>query len=494
MEYKVKLRKQAQEYLDRGIQAYEKEQLETAAKYIQEALQLLKKCGEDYAYVRNMNLLGVIYAILGNDGMAMDCYLEGLDYAQQNDVSVLFHLFYNNIGSRYQDLGQPHQAIGYFEMALSELEKPECLAEESHAIWWIITLVNLTDVYLQMGELDQAEKYITLVKEIMDESGEQEYYPAYLILHCRICWEQGNREEVYPCLEEVIDCLEHLDLMRDFMQNIKEAVLLLKKCKEYQRWEGLLHMVESRIKSQEAVYYHLIVTELWMDYYHTIGDQEKYLEQCVCHARLYKCQKEADNQEKAAALNMKIDIYKKEKQWHAAEEKAQIDILTGVRNRYGLEQDIRECLRDMAGNGQMLAAGILDIDDFKNINDTYGHMEGDRYLKQIGSIIESCIDGYGRAYRFGGDEFVLLIPQSGRETVERVAGNIERKLQERKLPNAKSGGKGFVTISQGYCCFYVRQEDTFGSVINRADQVLYRVKNEGKGHYAVAEEKNAEKM
>lgn len=168
--------------------------------------------------------------------------------------------------------------------------------------------------------------------------------------------------------------------------------------------------------------------------------------------------------------------------------------LTGVRNRYGLEQDIRECLRDMAGNGQMLAAGILDIDDFKNINDTYGHMEGDRYLKQIGSIIESCIDGYGRAYRFGGDEFVLLIPQSGRETVERVAGNIERKLQERKLPNAKSGGKGFVTISQGYCCFYVRQEDTFGSVINRADQVLYRVKNEGKGHYAVAEEKNAEKM
>lgn len=494
MEYKVKLKEQAQAYLDQGIQAYEKEQLETASEYIQEALQLLKKCGEDYAYVRNMNLLGVIYAILGNDGMAVDCYLEGLEYAQQNNVNMLFHLFYNNIGSRYQDLGQPHQAIGYFEMALSELEKPECMAEKSHTIWYIITLINLTDVYLQMGDLCKAEKYIDHVKEKMDESGELGYYPAYLILHCRICWELGNREEVYPYLEEILECLEHLDLMRDFIQNVKETAFLLKKCGEYQRWERLLSMINERIKSQESVYYHLVVTELWMDYYQTLGNHEKFLEQCVCHARLYKRQKEADNQEKAAALNMKIDVYKKEKQWHAAEEKARMDVLTGVQNRYGLEQDIRRYLRDMTGTEQMLAAGILDIDDFKNINDTYGHMEGDRYLRQVGAIIEDCIDGYGGAYRFGGDEFVLLIPQSSQEVVERVAENIEGKLQELRLPNEKSGVPGFVTLSQGYCCFYVKPEDTFGSVINRADRVLYQVKKAGKNHYEITEEKNAEKM
>ena len=96
----------ADEYYSEGRQAFNDGRLNEAAVLIQKAIQLYQKCGNWKQYVTAMNLMGVIYAAIGNETMAIDYYLEGLECAIDNQFRILIALFYNNIGSRYQELGE----------------------------------------------------------------------------------------------------------------------------------------------------------------------------------------------------------------------------------------------------------------------------------------------------------------------------------------------------------------------------------------------------
>ncbi len=482
---KKSLKEQAQDYVENGMGAYRQERLEEAAECIQEAIHLFQQCGEEYFYAINTNLLGVIYAGIGNEAMAMECYLKGLEYAEKNELTMLFPLFYNNIGSRYQELSQPEKAARYFQKALDELRKKECRREERYPVWMVTTLVNLGEVYCAQGEVKQAEKLLRLLMKYMKEHQIWDYYQSYLVLYCSVCWKLGKKEEVYQNLDNLLEEMKRPGIMKEYVRNVKEVAQLLKECEEYQKWEQILHIVEEKVRTQGATYYQILITEMWLDYYQTVGKMEKYNECCVSYTELCKYQKTMDNREKAVALDMKIALHKKEKQWLEAEEKAGIDALTRLQNRYGLERDCKEFIHRFQGKEEMPVVGILDVDCFKMVNDTYGHVDGDGYLKAVAKILKSCVDGYGKAYRFGGDEFVVLITEGSRKAAERVAGKICEELEELRLPNEKSQISPTLTLSQGYACFQVKEGDTIGGILKRADKALYKVKKSGKNHYAV---------
>lgn len=153
---------------------------------------------------------------------------------------------------------------------------------------------------------------------------------------------------------------------------------------------------------------------------------------------------------------------------------ASVDTLTGLPNRRGVTRALEDTMTLVRAGGSCSAL-LLDVDHFKSINDLLGHQTGDRALAHIGRIIADNIRGADVAGRFGGEEFLVLLRDAGRERTLQVAERLRAAIQAGGLCYAD--GKP-VTISIGVA--YAREVDAPHDVIERADRALYRAKNAGR--------------
>lgn len=142
------------------------------------------------------------------------------------------------------------------------------------------------------------------------------------------------------------------------------------------------------------------------------------------------------------------------------------DTLTGVRNRNALRISFDRVMADKRETEYILA--MLDIDYFKNVNDTFGHLVGDAYLQALGRVLEHVPDA--EAFRFGGDEFCLLFTGCTRKQVEERC----RAAQEKFLRNDLCKKYAEVNVSFGLACY--DPEKTPSEWVQKADQALYEAK------------------
>jgi diguanylate cyclase (GGDEF)-like protein len=155
-----------------------------------------------------------------------------------------------------------------------------------------------------------------------------------------------------------------------------------------------------------------------------------------------------------------------------------VDRLTQVHNRNYYESQLPLEIERATRNRKHLTFLILDIDDFKGINDRYGHEAGDAVLKLVAQSVKNHLRKIDLFIRFGGEEFIALLPGAGREDAERTAERI-REVISRLRHTLESGEEITITISIGGCIYPVdAQNET--ELFRRADQALYLSKREGK--------------
>lgn len=488
MEYDEDRSKLADEYYEEGKDTFLDNRLDEAAILIQHAIHLYKSAGDYEKYTIALNLMGVIYAATGNETMAIDYYLEGLEAALDRGYDNLVMLFYNNIGSRYQELDEHEKAIAYFVKAAKELGNPACMNEPRYDNWCLVTYINLAASYHYMGSYDLAEKYLDLAESHMNGENVDIYKYTFLILKCQLCWSMGRSEYVYQNIEQLLESGAKNRNASDYGQDIRDICSLFKDMKEYDYWKSIILDFEKYANEQNAVYFSLMLTEMWMDYYKTIGETEKYAGLCVDYVELNHRQNTIKNKDRAMAIDIKIQLQEKEAERRQVEELSSKDMLTGLGNRYLLTQQVPIVVKEASDKQQRIAVGVLDIDCFKQHNDTYGHIKGDGCLKKVAEILHDAVGKAGAAYRFGGDEFVILFPQGNREQIERIAEQIKVRLGEAAIENKNSMVLPRVTISQGYVCFIPQENEDIDTMIERADKALYYVKKNGRNAYYIIEE------
>jgi diguanylate cyclase (GGDEF)-like protein len=127
--------------------------------------------------------------------------------------------------------------------------------------------------------------------------------------------------------------------------------------------------------------------------------------------------------------------------------------------------------------GHPLALLLLDIDNFKTYNDTYGHLEGDKVLVRLGQIIKSCLRTMDCAYRYGGEEFTIILPETTGEEAKNVAHRIKSSVEiESFFP--EGGDVVNITISIGVTEYFKKEQ--LATFIQRADQAMYNSKAKGR--------------
>jgi len=157
-------------------------------------------------------------------------------------------------------------------------------------------------------------------------------------------------------------------------------------------------------------------------------------------------------------------------------QKALIDPLTGLPNRAAWTERLEYEIAQWQQHGNTLSLAMLDLDHFKRINDNYGHLAGDKVLKIIATVLRKRLRGSDFIARFGGEEFVLLLPATppavGAKLLETLRAAIEA------CPFHFKGERVTITVSMGLAAF--RPGEHSDLVLKRADQALYRAKNAGR--------------
>ena len=162
------------------------------------------------------------------------------------------------------------------------------------------------------------------------------------------------------------------------------------------------------------------------------------------------------------------------------------DPLTGVFNRRYFQQQLSLEWRRLTRNPSPLSLIMCDVDHFKIYNDTYGHQQGDECLCQVARAIASCTRrATDVVCRYGGEEFVVILPHTHLEGAVKVAESINVQVKELNLEHANSPTNSMVTISLGVACTTTSRNSNAQCLIKNADRALYTAKSKGRNRLAV---------
>ena len=179
-------------------------------------------------------------------------------------------------------------------------------------------------------------------------------------------------------------------------------------------------------------------------------------------------------QDELSRMQKQTDLYRKK--LHRQRKESQLDPLTKVANRFAYNERMVIEFERFKRTNSPLSVALLDIDHFKGINDKYGHAAGDKTLVVIARHIKTHIRATDFVARWGGEEFVILFPDTDKDDLTQPLETIRKELA--KLPFTFRDSRVSITASLGATTF--RENDTIDSVFERADKNLYQAKSSGR--------------
>ncbi len=488
-------------------------------------MQMLSDSKDRYTEAFGRTYLGDAYHTLGQVDAALCELRRGLELAEADGYEELLFVLYNLIGIIYMYRDDEQTALDYFFNGIALSEKV------NDKMMQATLLSNIAYAYKAAGAYDKAEKMTDRFYQMMCEASENElnveldkigYETDKIGLYLCMnepdkAWELMQLSEIQAdtSVEKYINFASYYGIKGDHKQcamYIDAAMSVLGE--DINRYESVLYQFEIlRIAIDAGLYEKALqiseITEKLMEENINIGKWVKLMgyrieiyEALGCTDELgeaYKRYFEYDTiyeeEKKQAAvtrIRRKIDLIyeidrKKQIEQRQAElfDKRSNDELTGLYNRWGLKNRINQLYRENDSVNTTLMAAIADVDFFKEYNDTYGHIAGDRCLKSVADILRQNIGADGIICRYGGDEFLFVVSDISKAQAELLLSKISEGLADKNIENSRSGISDRVTISIGAVMVKPFAETDFETIINEADRALYEVKNNSKNSYRV---------
>lgn len=207
-----------------------------------------------------------------------------------------------------------------------------------------------------------------------------------------------------------------------------------------------------------------------------IGEYEKLVKE---YRRILKLVKRMTRISDKTAVELNVDKLNLQNKVH-------YDVLTGIFNRRYFEEGLSKAVADCAASGCKISLLMMDVDFFKQYNDTYGHSMGDVCLHRVAQALKESIDSsLGFVARYGGEEFIAILQGIDSQELSRLAAKILKNVADLQIEHEKNTGKGHVTISIGAFNTKVMPEFNEEDYVRYADEALYESKQTGRDKFTL---------
>ncbi len=397
------------------------EENEKSEEYIRKALDTAERNGDEDQQAAFLNNLGILLFRKSMKQEGLECFLRSAEIKERLGQSRKLTTTYVNIAESYEDLGEREKIVPFLEKAID-------LAERHHDAECLIKCMRHLGVYyMDESDFDKAAEHLNEAMKLLEGS---------------------------TLLKERSRTLEALSTLHERNGDFAGAL----KCQKEQA------TVDKKFFSEETA---KRIAEI-----HALYETKKK----IAEAELLK-----EKTKELSRLNLKIsEQYESLKSAEGAlkevnkelREQMEIDSLTTLLNNQRLYEKLQDKIERSRNREQALSVIMLDLDHFKDINDHYGHPVGNKALRALGATIKESIRRGDIAFRFGGEEFLVVLPDTTRAVAVRIAERIRRAVEIMGFHNDLK-----MTISAGVKEF---SDHDAHALIVEADKFLYEAKKRGR--------------
>lgn len=473
-----------------------------ALKYLMMAEKVQKRNCFDNLRMTTCNIIGVIYSNMGDALLSLDYYHTAMELARKYSNTELQAKIYNNVGVVLTNAGDYANASEYFKKSY------ECFnqgndGDNELSCSMLRLYLNICEGLRNKKCYAEEKAYLDGIMKTIDKD-DLSPLDRIKVTHAfgMLYYETGEYEKSFDMCEKVVALCENnmndIDSFDDYWDIVELLINMDKIGHIHGMLEGLSNMAEKADIDRRRIQ----VCSLRIQIYEKTGEKEKYAEQL----RIYYQLRERINTERNNIIISAIDNRcrlederKKNKRLNGDNLKlmreSEIDELTGVYNRLAFRRRYDRMYKYALRNAYTYCMGIFDIDFFKVYNDSYGHIRGDKCLKQIAAILSHTSDGDFCVARYGGDEFVFMAYDVSEEKVRNYLHRLVENIRNAAIVfDTKPDGTDKVTISAGAVIQKQAAEGTtLADLLKQADKMLYEVKQAGRDGYKIMTKKIAGK-
>lgn len=463
-----------------GLVYYYKGSRIMVLSYALKAASIFEKLDDYRMLAKSYNLLGIGYVAQENYHLALDAYSKVQEIVKYHkNTEVTYSTVMNNMAECYFQMGAIEKSTKLVKPSFEKAVKKASIMPSSVVIYGI----NLAECYEGLGEYDKAG-------EVLDKCEEHIGRVEMLMLVCalyarRACVAYAEKDYVKAdkyvnkTLEIAKDCADTYEIHRDFEKIAHSAI----QCGQFDIAEKFMVILKDYAKKTQHILDKIIECRVMLDYFNKKGDSLKAIEYSIKLNQLYekRIAEEKTTQlevhERAEAVNKEVKaLMKKVKQ---SEEIAEKDGLTGLLNRPALLKVTNEFVEIGEKENKKVGGIFMDIDCFKEYNDTYGHAMGDQVIKAIADICIKEENKYVKFARYGGDEFLGITLGYNDIDVNEIAKRIARAVKKEEIKHKNNKNIDRVSVSIGTVNLDMKTSTIF-DIVNLSDKALYEAKRGGK--------------
>ena len=467
-------------------------------KNLQKAIENLHRSNETDLLARAYNFIGIDAMNNGCFDIAYHYYMTSLRVASTVDDSVVTGIASSNVAQVFLLLDDLKKAKYYSRQSI--------INEEGHTedVYYYRNIVvgyyHYALINLLMGNIKTSEKYNKKIDECYAASEYAGMDGVDIPVQClRVMLALVKRDEkkVQELMAESEKTYSKKVQLFDYMEDIKIYCKYLLQYKHYDEVKKLIDLIDEDIKATDVNYMIRAIADIKIAYYEATGNNELTLQYLQEQHAIAEKQSTEQNELYLESISL-IDLMEQlhleqqavQKENETLQVKANTDALTGIPNRYALNQVFEEAYERASSQKTPLGVEILDIDFFKEYNDTYGHPAGDACLEIISkTLLEMAKQDGIFCARYGGDEFVILYENKTDKMIHTLAEELERQIDSYQIEHKTNPLSKYVTIAQGICNSVPGKKASLWEYLSIADDALYTVKKahrQGKRHASIS--------
>lgn len=426
--------------------------------------------------------LGVAYSCQENYQLALINYDKAYEIIKQHRIKGSTRTtILNDISKVYYLMGDYKSVIHYMTecMELFQKESPEDVHEP------LVFSSNLAYMYMHIGENEKALQFLEDAKNLVEQASIKPYICIYHLKYAMVYYQLKNKRLGGKHIDTAIKLAEESPDLYLIYEDLSEIAHMLLQNGERKRTDKVIQLITEYGNRNAQTMDRLLICSTLADYYKNIGDSKRAIEQYEQALELYKTRTDELRRIQLRVNKILKDadasIKKLNKKVKENKERADKDPMTRLLNRSAMLRTGEEFIESTLKKKEKMGAIFIDIDFFKECNDTYGHARGDEVIKEVARTCQAEESENICFARYGGDEFLGLTCGLEDDAVADIARRICTKIRKADIPNKKNPNGQRVTLSVGIVNIAVTKDtETILQIANYADKAVYYSKNAGK--------------